>query len=114
MPARRNRIVRSKRFDAYIRQSKDDAYYQVASQDNPFNFRDLFSRADAFETLPIIPEVVGSLGESTNKVQGSKTFVSGLKLKLNGQVQIHGGESKHVYDYYLAILDPHSVAYQTS
>lgn len=112
MPLLRNLIVRLKSLDTYIRQSKDDAYYQVTYQDNPFNFRDLFSRADAFETLPIIPEVVGSLGESTNKVQGSKTFVSGLKLKLNGQVQIHGGEGKPVYDYYLALLDPNSVAYQ--
>ncbi len=107
----RNLIVRLKRLEAYIRQEKDDAYFQVSYGDETFNYRDLFSRADAFDTLPIIPEIEGFLGESTNRELGAKTFTTGLKLKLNGQVHIHGGEGKPVYDYNLALLDNGSSAY---
>jgi hypothetical protein len=107
-----NLIRRLRMLDAYIRQEKDDASYKVTYQDNIFNYRDLFSRADAFDMLPIITEVEGFLGESTNREQGAKTFVSGLKLKLNGQVQVHGGKGKSAYEYYLALLNSDSQEYR--
>ena len=107
----RNLIVRLKKLEAFIRQEKDDAYFQVSYRDELFNYRDLFSRADAFDALPIIPEIEGFLGESTNRELGAKTFTTGLKLKLNGRVHIHGGEGKPVYDYNLALLDVGGSAY---
>ncbi len=108
-------ILRLQGLDAYIRQStkeKEYGYYQVIYQGETFNYRDLFARADAFETLPIIPEIDGFLGESTNKVRQTKTFVSGIKLKLNGAVQVHGGAGKSVFDYNSILLDPSSSAYK--
>ena len=107
-----NLIRRVRMLDAYIRQEKDDAHYKVTYQETMFNYRDLFSRADAFDMLPIITEIEGFLGESTDRGQGAKTFVSGLKLKLNGQVQIPGGNGKSVYEYNLALLNPGSPEYQ--
>ncbi len=107
-----NLIRRLGMLDAYIRQEKDDAHYKVTYQETIFNYRDLFSRADAFNMLPIITEIEGFLGESTDREQGAKTFVSGLKLKLNGQVQIPGGNGKSVYEYNLALLNPGSPEYQ--
>src|SRR5438132_8510699 len=107
-----NLIRRVRMLDAYIRQEKDDAHYKVTYQETMFNYRDIFSRADAFDMLPIITEIEGFLGESTDRGQGAKTFVSGLKLKLNGQVQIPGGNGKSVYEYNLALLNPGSPEYQ--
>lgn len=91
---------------------EEDGYYAVTYQGTSLNLRDLFSRSDALNILPIITEIEGSLGESTDYVQGSKTFVNGLKLKLNGEVQIHGGNGRPVFDYYATLLEPESKAYQ--
>ncbi|MGI9061694.1 MAG: hypothetical protein ACR2H5_24330 [Ktedonobacteraceae bacterium] len=91
---------------------EEDGYYAVTYQGTRLNLRDLFSRSDALNILPIITEIEGSLGESTDYVEGSKTFVNGLKLKLNGKVQIHGGNGRPVFDYYTALLEPGSKAYQ--
>ncbi len=107
----RNLIERLRLVNDYIGR-EGDGYYAVTYQGTRLNLRDLFSRSDAFDTLPIITEIEGSLGESTDYVQGSKTFVNGLKLKLNGLVQIHGGNGRSVFDYYAALLDPGSAAYQ--
>ncbi len=108
-----NLIRRLQGLDAYIRQvDKDYGYYQVFFEKQESNYRDLFARADAFDTLPIIPEIEGFLGESTDQKRQSKTFVSGVKLKLNGAVHIHGGEGKPVFDYNVALLDPTSAAYK--
>lgn len=108
----RNLILRLQGLDAYIRQEKEEGYFQVTVRGNTFNYRDIFSREDAFDPLPIIPEIDGFLGESTNQLQGSKTFVSGLKLKLNGPVQVHGGNGQPVFDYNLALLDSTSALYK--
>ena len=91
---------------------ENDGYYAVTYQGARLNLRDLFSRSDTLNVLPIITEVGGSLGESTDYAQGSKTFVNGLKLKLNGEVQTHGGGGQPVFDYYTALLEPGSKAYQ--
>ncbi len=108
-----NLIRRLQGLDAYIRQTdKEYGYYQVFFQKEEFNLRDLFARADAFDPLPIIPEIDGFLGESTDQRRQSKTFVSGIKLKLNGAVHIHGGDGKPVFDYNIALLDPTSTEYK--
>ncbi|HVB20553.1 MAG TPA: hypothetical protein VNG51_01225 [Ktedonobacteraceae bacterium] len=104
-------IERLRLVNEYI-EREIDGYYGVTYQGTHLNLRDLFSRSDILNILPIITEVEGSLGESTDYVQGAKTFVNGLKLKLNGDVQIHGGGGKPAFDYYAALLDPGSKAYQ--
>lgn len=105
-------VQRLKAIDAFIRQEKEDAWYQVTYQDTACNFRALFSRADAFDMLPIISEIEGFLGESTDQLKGAKTFVSGLRLKLNGPVQIHSGGGRSVFEYNQALLYPGSEDYR--
>lgn len=104
-------IRRLHSIEQYIQQ-EDYGHYQVTYKDTKLNLCDLFSRADAFDALPLISEIEGSLGESTDYLQGSKTFVNGLKLKLNGSVHIHGGNGQPVFQYNLALLDPESKTYQ--
>lgn len=107
-----NLILRLQGLDAYIRQEKERGYFQVSYQGTPVNYVDIFSREDAFDPLPIIPEVDGFLGESTDQLHGSKTFVSGMKMKLNGSVQVHGGSGQPVFDYNLGLLDANSAIYK--
>ncbi len=83
---------------------RGDGYYQVSYGGFGVNYRDLFSRADGFDVLPIITEIEGSLGETFNKVDGEQVFTTGVKLKLNGPVQSYDS----VFSYYLAVLDPTS------
>lgn len=87
---------------------KADGDYDVnyAGRSEPVNYKNLFSRADAFDILPIIPLVVGYLGETKDEDGGEQQFIFGLKLKLNGKAQAHGG--KPAFDYYLNLLDPDS------
>ncbi len=106
-------IDRLEMLDSYIRQTeKDTGYYQVTYQRQTFNYRDLFARADALNALPIIPEIDGFLGESTDKERREKTFVSGIKMKLNGGVHVHGGEGRSVFKYNVALLNPESAEYK--
>jgi hypothetical protein len=91
---------------------KEDSYYQVSYQNASFNLRELFTRADAFDMLPIITIVEGLLGEHSEYEKAQKTFTFGLKLKLNGPVQAHGGQGESVFDYYLALLNPNSALYK--
>ncbi len=107
-----NLIRRLQGLDAYIRQDKEKGHFQVTYQTTTTNYIDIFSREDAFDPLPIVPEVDGFLGESTDHIQGSKTFVSGLKLKLNGSVQVHGGAGRSVFEYNLGLLDAESDMYK--
>ncbi|HBB36272.1 MAG TPA: hypothetical protein DDZ80_13375 [Cyanobacteria bacterium UBA8803] len=87
---------------------KSDGHYQVNYAGTSANYRDLFSRADAFDMLPIIPKIEGYLGETT--VEGEIQFIFGLKLKLNNPVPAYGG--KTVFDYYLNLIDPDSEAHR--
>jgi hypothetical protein len=105
-------ITRLEMLETYVRQSKEDGHFQVTYGKNTFNYRELFTRADAFDSLPIIPEIQGTLGEMTDWEHDTKTFVSSLKLKLNGSVQVHGGSGDTAYKYHLVFLDPNSKAYQ--
>lgn len=106
-------IDRLEMLDTYIRQAdRDTGYYQVTYQCQTFNYRDLFARADALNALPIITEIDGFLGESTDKERREKTFVSGIKMKLNGGVHAHGGEGRSVFKYNVALLNPESPEYK--
>ena len=104
---------RLKKLEAYFSDpQKADSYYQVSYQNASFNLRELFARADAFDMLPIITVVEGLLAEHSEYEKAQKTFTFGLKLKLNGPVQVHGGHGESVFDYYLALLNPNSDLYK--
>lgn len=99
--------------EAYINDSEqDDLFYQISYQEARINLRDLLSRANAFDALPIIPLVDGLLGETYEMEKAQKTFTFGVKLKLNGPVQVHGGHGEPVFDYYTALFHPESSLYQ--
>jgi hypothetical protein len=113
LPLLRELFNRLEKLEAYIGDSqKADTSFQVTYQGAAFNLREIFTRADAFDTLPIITNVEGLLGETSESEKGQKTFTFGLKLKLNGPVQVHGGHGEPVFDYYAALLNPNSGLYK--
>lgn len=98
-------IRRLKLIEQYINDpSKTDADYEVSYGGATINYRDVFSRAEVFDALPIIPIVAGNLGEYTDTNKGETQFICGFKLKFNGKVQAYGG--KKSFDYHLDIIDP--------
>ncbi|HLO48108.1 MAG TPA: hypothetical protein VK211_06770 [Kamptonema sp.] len=100
-------IMRLKLIDEYISNlEKGDGHYLVNYADTDLNYRDAFSRAEAFDMLPIIPKIEGYLGETKDESKGEIQFIFGLKLKFNNPVQAYGGET--VFDYYLKLIDPES------
>lgn len=105
-------IKRLRLIDAFIHQPKSDAYFQVSYQGMTFNYRSSSARADAFDPLPIIPEIEGSLGEMTDRLHGAKQFLAGMKMKLNGEVHAHGGGGRPVFLYNLALLNPDGSEYR--
>lgn len=99
--------------NAYFKQANNDIpYYDITFQGEKFNYRDICQRSETLNILPIIPEFDGFLGENTDLLQKTKTFVSGVKLKLNGEVHAHGGKGRSVLLYYADLLDPNSKEYQ--
>lgn len=98
----------------------EDGFYDVSFSDYAVNLRDAIARANAFEGLPIIPKVEGSLGETTSKDGSENQFVFGIKLKLNGKVsarpQIPTGEKNPVvmdsFNYHVNLFDPANEAYK--
>ncbi|MBD2207763.1 hypothetical protein H6G33_36000 [Calothrix sp. FACHB-1219] len=97
-------IRRLRLIEEYINDpQKEDGHYEVNYAGRSFNYREMFSRADALDMLPIIPLVVGYLGETTDENQGKQQFIFGLKIKFDGKVQSQGGIS--VFEYYLNLLD---------
>ncbi|MEB3182407.1 MAG: hypothetical protein VKL59_25735 [Nostocaceae cyanobacterium] len=98
---------RLKMIEDYINDpDKADGDYLVNYAGTSVNYRDIFSRGEAFEMLPIIPKIEGYLGETTNDNQGTIQFIFGLKLKLDGKVQAYGG--RNVFEYNLNLLNPDS------
>jgi len=83
---------------------KSDDDYKFSYQGVDVDLRQLLSRAEAFEALPIIPIIGGYLGETTDNQNGKREFVFGLKLKLNGKVQARGGGS--VFAYHMELINP--------
>ncbi len=109
-----NLVSRLRVLDEYFR-TPGKAYgdYTVFFQQNEHNLQDILSRSDAFNPLPIIGEIDGFLGETTDQQRQSKTFTSGVKIKLNGPVHNHGGGGKSVFDFNTTLLDPTSPQFQT-
>jgi hypothetical protein len=104
---------RLQQLEAYISNPKrENSFYQVSYQEARINLRALLSRADAFNPLPIITRVDGLLGETSELEKAQKIFTFGLKLKLNGPVQIHGGHGQPVFNYYTDLFNPTSALYQ--
>ena len=100
-------IRRLKLIEEYINDTtKADGDYLVNYAGTSVNYRDLFSRAEAFEILPIIPKIEGYLGETKAENRGEIQFIFGLKLKFDGKVQAYGG--KNVFEYHLNLLNPES------
>ena len=104
-------IRRLKLVEAYIGDSaKPDGDYLVSYGGVSINYRDMFSRAEVFEILPIIPIIDGYLGENKDEDKGEIEFVFGIKLKFDGKVQALGG--KNVFEYHLNILNPDSAEHK--
>ncbi|MBK1986073.1 hypothetical protein A0J48_000645 [Sphaerospermopsis aphanizomenoides BCCUSP55] len=100
-------IRRLRLIEEYINDSnKADGDYLVTYAGAEVNYKDAFSRGEAFDKLPIIPIVEGFLGETKDENGGEIQFVFGLKLKFDGKVHTDGGKS--VFDYRLNILNPDS------
>lgn len=104
-------IHRLKELERYINDpSKTDGDYRVSYNSESFNIKEIFSRAEVFDRLPIIPLIDGSLGESRDDNKGELNFTFGLKLKLGGKIQTEG--AKTVLEYNLDLLDPDSQRHQ--
>ncbi|MBW4508553.1 MAG: hypothetical protein KME64_18880 [Scytonematopsis contorta HA4267-MV1] len=104
-------IRRLKLVEEYINDvSKADGHYKVYYQGAELNYRDIFSRAEAFDMLPIIPKIEGYLGETKDETSGQIEFIFGVKLKFDGKAQAHGGKSS--FQYYLNLLNPESKEHQ--
>ncbi len=100
-------IRRLRLIEEYINDAnKADGDYLVTYAGVSLNYKDIFSRAEAYEMLPIIPKIEGYLGETTDDERGEVQFILGVKLKFDGKVQAYGG--KKVFEYYLNLLDPES------
>ena len=104
-------IRRLRLMEAYINdEEKEDGHYEVNYEGITVKYRDLFSRADAFDMLPIWSIIEGCIGETEDEKNDKQQFIFGLKLKLNGSVNNNGG--KEVFPYYLDFLDPDSNKYK--
>lgn len=100
-------IRRLRLIEAYINDpEKADGDFEVNYQGVTVNYRDALSRAEVFDSLPIIPIIDGNLGEHTDRERGERQFIFGLKLKFGGPVQTHAGQE--VLDYNLMLIDPNS------
>jgi hypothetical protein len=87
-------------------EDKDDGYYDVNYGGYSFNYRTMFSRSEAYKELPIIPIIDGCLGEINDKAKGEQQFVFGIKLKLNGRVNIDNNQP--AFEYHLNKLNINS------
>lgn len=101
----RNLAKRLRLLEAFINdETKSDGDYQVSYAGFGANYREIFSRADAYNVLPIITEIEGTLGETFNSEKGEQAFTFGIKLKLNGPFQMYSS----AFNYYLTLLNPAS------
>ena len=104
-------IRRLKLLENYINDAnKPDGDYEVNYAGESFNYKDIFSTADALDRLPIISLIEGCLGETTDHTTGDIQFIFGLKLKLNNEVSTLGYKS--VFDYNIDLLNPDSQAHK--
>jgi hypothetical protein len=104
-------INRLKLLSEYVNNPElDDSHFEVSYLGVMINLRTTFSQSNAFDILPIIPDYEGVIGESVEKERGRKEFNLGLRLKLNGAVNVYNEHS--AFDYYTTELDPKSDRHQ--
>ena len=104
-------IYRLKELERYLDDpDKADGDYDVSYNEISCNIKEIFSRAEVFDRLPIIPLVDGSLGEIRDENKDELSFTFGLKLKFGGKIQTE--EGKTVLEYNLDLLDPDSKRHQ--
>ena len=104
-------IERLKALESYLDDgSKTDGDYQVNYASVSCNLKEIFARAEAFDSLPIIPIIEGGLGEVRDDNKEELNFIFGLKLKLAGKIQTEEGQT--VLEYNLGLLDPDSKKHQ--
>lgn len=85
----------------------DNAHYDITYLGETVNLRTAFSQSDAFDSLPIIPDYEGVMGESYNRNSNNfKEFNLGIRLKLNGSVSAYNEKSS--LDYHITEIDPNS------
>jgi len=100
-------IRRLRLIEEYINDGdKSDGDYEVNYAGVRVNYRDLFSRAEVLDMLPIIPIVAGYLGETNDNYRSERKFIFGLKIKFDNPVQARGGLD--AFEYYLNLLNPDS------
>ena len=104
-------IHRLKELERYIDDpERTDGDYQVSYNSESFNIKEIFSRSESFDRLPVIPIIDGNLGESRDDNKGELNFTFGLKLKFGGEIQTEG--AKPVLEYNLDLLNPDSKRHQ--
>ncbi len=103
-------VRRLRLLDAYLGgQDRPDGDFLVSyAGSRPINYRDLFQQASAFDLLPIIPLIEGTLSSVADQPRGQHVWTFGLKLKLDGPVYRMGTNPPRVYEYYLGQLNPDS------
>lgn len=101
-------IRRLRLIEEYLDEQTDD--FEVYYAGVTVNYKDVFARGEAFDSLPIIPIIEGNLGESRDKERGKVQFTLGLKLKLNGKVQKDKGQTS--FQYNLDIINPDNSEHQ--
>ena len=102
----RDLIRRLRLIEDFLNQERPDDYYDVNYAGSAINYKDLFSRSEVLDSLPIIPLITGNLGESTDTNAGERQFIFGFKMKFGNPVQAIDG--KEVFDYNLNLLNPDS------
>src|SRR5262249_48091271 len=96
-------VRRLRALEAYLADDNlPDAACEVYCGGRAHDLRSLFAPADAFDDLPVIPIFAGLLGETTDWQNGVRSFVYGLKLKLNGPLERFDKLSS--FEYHLAQL----------
>lgn len=90
--------------------ARADSEYTVSYGDaQRIDLRELFSQPDAFDPLPVVPQVVGALGEWRDETTGRMRYTYGLKLKLNGAVAKTNDASSLAY--HAGVVDPDAEAH---
>jgi len=102
----RDLIRRLRLIEDFLNQERADDYYEVNYAGSAINYKDVFSRSEVLDSLPIIPIITGNLGESTDTNAGKRKFIFGFKMKFGNPVQALDG--KEVFDYNLNLLNPDS------
>jgi hypothetical protein len=96
---------------------RSDATYLVSYAGcAPVDLRDELARSDAYQELPIVGQIAGTLGEQSDPDAGTRHFTLGLHLKMGGVV-MSDSDRRTSAEYHLDKFDPrderHQVALQT-